>query len=102
MLVRLAAHQFPWTPADPFSTPAAYEAPVIEDELQQGQPGAAAVQMTAVRRAGAHPRVEIFNHRAAAWRALQRVGHGGVDVVKLATHAGKQMVPALSECARRF
>ena len=49
MLVRLPAHQFPWTLADPFSTPAAYEAPVIEDELQQGQPGAAAVQMGFVR-----------------------------------------------------
>ena len=44
-------HRFTRTFAEPFAAPAAREAAVIEEELQQAQPGAATVQMAPQRQA---------------------------------------------------
>jgi hypothetical protein len=63
-------HRFSRTFADPLAAPAAHEAAMIEEELQQAQPGAATVQMATPCHAVAQPRVEIFDQRAAAWRAF--------------------------------
>src|SRR5260370_29872761 len=102
VFVRLAAHQFPGTPARTFGASATHETPMAEGKLQQAEPGASTFQMSPVRQADTNARVEVLDHRAAAWRALHGVGHGGMDALKLAAHAGKQMVAALPERARRF
>src|SRR5260370_42325481 len=86
--------------AEPLAAPAAREAAVIEEELQQAQPGAATVQMAPQRQAVAQPGVEVFNQRAAAWRALHGLRDRGPDPVELAPHGGMQPVPALPEGAR--
>jgi hypothetical protein len=58
----VARHRrFTRTFTDPLAAPDAHEAAMIEEELQQAQPGAATVQMTPQRQAVAQPRVEIFN-----------------------------------------
>lgn len=75
---------------------------MAEDELQQPEPGPSAVEMATVRQSDADSRVEILEHRAAAWRVLHGVKHSGIDAVKLVAHAGKQLVPASPERARRF
>jgi hypothetical protein len=54
-------HRFTRTFTDALAAPAAHEAAMIEEELQQAQPGAATVQMTPQRQAVAQPRVEIFD-----------------------------------------
>jgi hypothetical protein len=53
-------HRFTRTFAEPLAAPAAREAAVIEEELQQAQPGAATVQMAPQRQAVAQPGVEVF------------------------------------------
>src|SRR5258708_33358497 len=93
-------HRFTRTFADPLAAPAAHEAPVIEEELQQTKPGAATVQMAPQAQAVAQPRVEVFNERAAAWRALHGLRDRGPDPVELAPHGGMQAGPALPEGAR--
>ena len=102
VIVRLAAHQFPRTFSSSFKASAPGKAAMIEDKLQQTKPGPPALQMTPVSQADAQSRVEIFDQRAAAWCAAQRLRYGGVDVVKRATDAGKQAIPSLPERARRF
>jgi hypothetical protein len=52
-------HRFSRTFAPPLVAPAAHEATVIEEELQQAQPGAATVQMAPQRQAVAQPGVEV-------------------------------------------
>lgn len=101
MFVRLATHQFHRTPAGAFGAPAAYEAAMVEDKLQQPEPDPAAVEMAAIGHADANPRVQVLHHRATVWRALHGVGAGGTDAMKLAARAGKQSAPALPECVRR-
>src|SRR6267378_1946704 len=93
-------HRFTRTFAEPLAAPAAHEAAVIEEELQQAQPGAATVQMAPQRQAVAQPGVEVFNQRAAAWRALHGLRDRSPDPVELAAHGGMQPVPALPEGAR--
>src|ERR1700688_3535378 len=93
-------HRFTRTFAEPVAAPAAREAAVIEEELQQAQPGAATVQMAPQRQAVAQPGVEVFNQRDAAWRALHGLRERGTDPVNLAPHGGMQPVPALTEAAR--
>ena len=93
-------HRFTRTFAEPFAAPAAREAAVIEEELQQAQPGAATVQMAPQRQAAAQPGVEVFNERAAAWRALHGLRDRSPDPVELAPHGGMQPVPALPEGTR--
>jgi len=83
-----------------FSAPAAHEAPLIEEEMQQAQLGAATAEVAPQRQAVAQPRVEVFNQRAAAWRTLHGLRDRGPGTVELAPHGGMQPVPALPECAR--
>ena len=92
VIVRLAAHQFPRTFSSSFKASAPGKAAMIEDKLQQTKPGPPALQMTPVRQADAQSRVEIFDQRAAAWCAAQRLRYGGVDVVKRATEIGRAHV----------
>src|ERR1700693_2060378 len=88
-------HRFTRTFADPPAAPAAHEATMIEEELQQAQPGAATVQMAPQRQAVAQPGVEVFNQRAATWRALHGLRDRSPDPVELAPHGGMQPIPAL-------
>jgi hypothetical protein len=92
--------RFTRTFAEPLAAPAAHEAAVIEEELQQAQPGLATVEMAPQRQAVAQPRLEVFNEGAAAWRALHGLGDCGPDPVELMAHGGMQQVPALPEGAR--
>jgi hypothetical protein len=102
VIVSLSAHQFSRTFPSSFKASATGKAAMIEDKLQQTKPGPPPLQMTPVSQAYAQSRVEIFDQRAAAWCAAQRLGYGGVDVVKRAADAGKQAIPSLPERARRF
>lgn len=85
-------HRFTRTFAEPPATPAAHEAAVIEEELQQAQPGAATVQMAPQAQAVAQPGIWVFNQRAAAWRALHGLRDRSPDAVELAAHGGMQPV----------
>src|SRR5260370_15091795 len=93
-------HRFTRTFAVALAAPAAHEAPVIEEKLQQAQPGLATVEMAPQRQAVAQPRVEVFNQRAAARRALHGLRDRSPDPVELMAHGGMQPVPALPEGAR--
>src|SRR5260370_7162546 len=90
-------HRFTRTFAVALAAPAAHEAPVIEEKLQQAQPGAATVQMAPQRQAIAQPRVEVFNQRAAARRALHGLRDRSPDPVELMAHGGMQPVPPFPE-----
>jgi len=93
----LSRHRFARTFAGSLRAPAAHEAAMIEEELQQTQPSAATVQMAPQRQAVAQPRVDIFNQRAAAWGAAHGLRDCRVDLVELAAHGGMQPTPALPE-----
>src|SRR5260370_40335319 len=53
-----------------------------------------------VSQAAAKPGVEVFNERAAAWRALHGLRDRSPDPVELAPHGGMQPIPALPEGTR--
>src|ERR1700694_1746299 len=91
-------HRFTRTFADPLATPAAHEAAVIEEKLQQAQPGAATVQMAPQRQAVAQPGVEVFDQRAAAWRALHGLRDRSPDPVELAPHGRRLRAVSKLKC----
>src|SRR4051794_40078362 len=86
-----AGHQFPRALTDALGEPAAHEAPMVEEEPQQIQIGAA--QMATQGEVGAQPRVEVLHQRAAAWGPRHGLAHRVEDGVELAARLRPQPVP---------
>ena len=66
-------HRFTRTFAEPLAAPAAHEAAVIEEELQQASQALPPVRWLPQRQEVAQPQVEVFNQQAATRRAAQCV-----------------------------
>src|SRR5690349_575545 len=82
MRMAFAGHQFPRALADALGKPAAHETPMIEEEAQQIQIGAA--QMATQGEVGTQPRVEVLHERAAARGPRHGLAHRVEDGVELA------------------
>jgi hypothetical protein len=93
MRMAFAGHQFPRALADALGKPAAHETPMIEEEAQQIQIGAA--QMATQGEVSTQPRVEVLHQRAAARGPRHGLAQRVKDGVELAADLRPQPVPPL-------
>ena len=93
MGVLSAGHQLGRTFTDSLRDPAAQEAAMVQEELQQFQVRAA--ELAAQREVVAQPRVQVLDQGARAWCLRHGLCHGVEDGMELTAHPGAQPVPAL-------